>query len=332
MTQSEREPLWQQIIKNAFRFVFNVGYSMIFPVFFGMENVLPSVAMCVGLTMLPFADLNVNPLTMAGTIVLLNLGCGLAAQSALAPIWLALPINLIFVALLLLLTCEPKLTKPSISFLLCFVFCQSNPVPLERLPMRMLGLFVGSMLTAVTLLVVWRHRGYGKNGRHVVAQVRHCMQHKSYILRMAIGLSAAMFIGMALHLKRPLWISIVVMSLTQMEVDQTLERIKLRTIGTVIGIILFIVVFGFIIPPQYAMLAVLAMGYLSFFTSDYKHKTVVNAISAINASLALLDTGSAIENRVACLAAGIGIVLVMWVVQHGYGHFHRQYLARKSAA
>lgn len=311
------------IIENALRFAFSVGYSFVFPMIFGMENVLPSVALCVGLTMLPFAELNVAPLTMAGITILLNLGCGLVAQLALAPVWLALPFNLIFVAVLLLLTCEPTLTKPSISFLLCFVFCQSSPVAPERLPMRLLALLVGSLITAATLLIVWKKRGYGVNGRHLVEQVRHCLKHRAYILRMSVGLAAAMFVGMFFHLRRPLWISIVVMSLTQMDVGSTLERIKLRTIGTVIGVGVFVIVFGLLVPPQYAMVAVLMMGYLSFFTSDYKHKTVVNAISAINASLALMDTGSAIQNRVACLAAGIGIVVVLWLIQHIWHRIHR---------
>lgn len=50
-----------------------------------------------------------------------------------------------------------------------------------------------------------------------------------------------------------------------------------------------------LIPPEYSLSGIL--GYLSFFTSDYKHKTIVKAGSAINASLLFMDTGTAILNR-----------------------------------
>lgn len=308
---------------NALRFVFNVGYSFIFPMFFGNENILASVALCVGLTMLPHDDLKVKPHTMAGIIAGLNLGCGLTAQFALASPWLALPINFLFAAVLLLLTSEPTLTKPSVSFLLCFVFCQAAPVPASRLPMRLLGLAVGSAITIISMLCVWKHKGYGKDGRNLVQQIRHCSKHRDFILRMSVGLAAAMFIGMILHLKKPLWISIVVMSLTQMDLKQTVERIKFRAIGTVIGVIVFTVLFGLLIPPEYSTIAILMLGYLSFFTSDYKHKTIVNAVSAINASLVLLDTGTAIGNRFACLFVGICIVVFLWFAQ-----FMTKYLTR----
>lgn len=316
MTKAKIKNIWNLIWKNALRFIFNVGYSFIFPMIFGMENVLPSVALCVGLTMLPYSDLNIKPHVMATIIIGLNLGCGLVSQLAFASPWIALPVNLLFCALLLILTCEPTLTKPSISFLLCFIFCQANPVPVEKLPMRMLSLLAGSVITAVTMIFVWRHKEFGKDGRTFIEQIKHCAVHYSYILRMSIGLSAAMFIGSYFHLMKPLWISVVVMSLTQMNVNETIERIKLRTVGTVIGAVVFVVIFGFIIPEKYSVIAVLVMGYLSFFTSDYKHKTIVNAVSAINASLVLMDTSRAINNRVICLASGIGIVLVMWAIQH----------------
>ena len=323
-TEQKLHITWNDVWKNALRFLFNVGYSMLFPLIFGMENVLPSVAMCVGLTMLPFGDLDVKPGFMAALVVVMNLGCGLVSQLALGSPWVALPVNFLFVCVMLLLTCEPQLTKPSISFLLCFVFCQSTPVAPERLPLRLLGLLAGSSITAVVLLINWKRKGFGVHGRNLPQQVRHCSKHIDYVLRMAFGLSAAMFIGMYFHIVKPLWISIVVMSLTQMDFGETLERIKLRTIGTVIGVGAFVIVFGFFIPQQYSIIAILLMGYLSFFTSDYKHKTVVNAISAINASLVLLDTGAAIGERVLFLLMGVGIVLVIWVVNFVILHVHHR--------
>ena len=79
-----------------------------------------------------------------------------------------------------------------------------------------------------------------------------------------MGIAAAMFIGMVLHLRKPLWISIVVMSLTQLHYHETLERIRHRFFGNVLGILFFVVVFRMLVPESWAFGMVLFLGYISF--------------------------------------------------------------------
>lgn len=74
---------------------------------------------------------------------------------------------------------------------------------------------------------------------------------------MAAGITIAMFAASMLGLKKPLWISIVVMSLTQLQLNETLTRIKHRAFGTVVGVLVFVVVFQMIVPQQYSMLFIL---------------------------------------------------------------------------
>ena len=181
--------------------------------------------------------------------------------------------------------------------------------------MRMLCLFTGSVLTAVCTLVWWKHKGYGTNGISIRRQIHLSAKNRGLILRMAAGITIAMFAASMLGLKKPLWISIVVMSLTQLQLNETLTRIKHRAFGTVVGVLVFVVVFQMIVPQQYSMLFILLMSYLSFFTPEYKYKQIVNAVCALNASLVLLDTTTAIENRVLCLLGGIAIVLLMHLLE-----------------
>lgn len=307
---------WKLLLENFVRFLFNVGFAYLYQFLFGGENILAGVAICVALSMLPFGDLGIRPLTMAGITFGLFAGCGLVSQLALVSPWLALPFNLLFVLVILLLTGEPAANKPSISFLLCFVFCQATPVSAAQLPRKMAGILITGFLTAAVTYFVWKKRGYGAGGVKLRGQLVRCAVNKGYLARMSIGIAAAMFIGMSLHLIKPLWISIVVMSLTQLDFQETVQRIKHRSIGTVFGIAAFLLIFGLLVPQQYAMLVILLLGYLSFFTQEYKYKTIVNAINAINASLILLDTTTAIESRVLCLLAGIAIVLALWLAEH----------------
>ena len=80
------------------------------------------------------------------------------------------------------------------------------------------------------------------------------------------------------------------------------------------------------------MAVILRLGYVSFFTPEYKYKQVVNAVSALNASLVLLDPTVAIINRCLCLLGGISIVLVMNLIDLMIRHIKEvRHLRQKNA-
>lgn len=301
--------------ENFVRFIFSVAFIGVVQLFFGSGNILAGVAVSVAVTMFPVMDTGLKPLQMAGVIVGLFLGTGIVAELSVISPWLAVPFDFLIIVVIMALCAAPLNLKSYICFLLSFVFCQATPVPLEEFPMRLLCLFTGGVLTALCTLIWWRKKGYGKDGIGIRQQIHLSAQHKGLILRMAAGITTAVFAGSMLGLKKPLWISIVVMSLTQLELSQTFERIKHRAFGTVVGIALFIVVFQIVVPQEYSMLFILLMSYLSFFTPEYKYKQIVNAVCALNASLVLLDSTTAIENRVLCLLGGIAIVLLMHMLE-----------------
>ncbi|WP_288060095.1 FUSC family protein [Thomasclavelia cocleata] len=314
MAFKNKFPTSHLILFNAFRFIINVGFVYIFQLLFGVENILPGVAIGVGFTMLSINDFNLQPWTMFFITVFLYTLSGFVGQSALMPIIPAFIINFLFVILIILLINEPQILKSNISFLLCFVFAQSTSVSWNLFNIRLLSLFCGSLFVGACIIINWYRKGYGKNGRNLKEQILLCQKNKSYMFRMAFGISIAMMIGMILKLKKPLWISIVVMSLTQLEFNETVERIKHRFIGTMVGVILFFIFFQLIIPSQYAIIVVMLLGYIGFFFPDYKYKQIINTISALNASLVLLDTKTAITNRIICLISGIIIVLSIYYI------------------
>ena len=303
----------KEALYNAFRFVINVGFIFLFQMMFHAENTLTAVALSVGFTMLPNSELHIRPGAMCCIVLLLYIGGGIAAQSALLHPALAFLINFWFLVLLLALISEPMEMKANISFLLCFVFSQSTYVPWTQFPARLACVSFGALLICGCIVLNWKRKGIGRNGCTLKKQFQRSRVHRSYILRMSLGISLAMLIASILQLSKPLWISIVVMSLTQLEFSETLERIRHRFIGTLAGIVLFFVFFQLLIPQQYAMLVIMLLGYIGFFLPEYKYKQVINAISALNASLVILDTKTAIENRLFCLVLGIVIVIVIYM-------------------
>lgn len=302
------------ILQNAVRFIINVGFVFLFQLVFGPENILPGVAIGVGFTMLPLCELPLRRSTMVWMIMLLYVIGGMAGELALFSPWIAFPFYFACTAGIILVSNEPVAYKPNISFLLCFVFSQATPLPLAQIASRFNALFFGALFVAAATWLHWYRHGYGKNGRTLWPQIQLCAQNRSYLFRMSFGIAIAMTAGMILHLQKPLWISIVVMSLTQLEFSETMERIKYRFLGTMVGVVLFFLLFQILIPQQYALYVVMFFGYLGFFLPDYKYKQVINAVSALNASLVLLDGVTAIEQRIACLVAGIAIVLMIYAM------------------
>lgn len=160
-------------------------------------------------------------------------------------------------------------------------------------------------------------RGYGKEGRTLKEQIKEGMKYIDVSARMAIGVSLAIFIAALMNSAKPLWISIVVMSLTQIDTSDMVDRIKYRTIATVCGIFFFSIVFGYIFPVEYAAILVMILGYVGFFIDEYKYKQFINFISSINASLIIFNAETAMVNRFIGLFMGIVIVLTLHIISSG---------------
>ena len=109
--EKKKRTLWEQAVENALRFAFNLAFVFIFQSIFGVHNVLPGVAIGVGMTMFPDGYIGVRPMTMAGIIIGLYCGCVIAGQTALMLPAAALVINFLFVLLIMALTCEPTMYR-----------------------------------------------------------------------------------------------------------------------------------------------------------------------------------------------------------------------------
>lgn len=288
---------------------------------FKVTNTLPMVAVAIGIQMAPTMNINTKPLTLAITVFLLFLGCGVSSYLSLWNPYLGLLINLLFLGGMMLLVGEPYEERSFIPFLLCYIFCQTTPVNQTDFYYRMMGIGVGALLMAI--LIVWKKRKQDTS---------KCMNIKTYIKatipinkgfhkRIVVGLAIAMFIGQYFGLAKPLWISIVVMSLTQREFGETKMRIRHRIYATVIASCIFVLVFQMMVPDQYTSFLTLCIGYMMGFMSNYRHKQILNAINALCASLVFLDSSTAVFDRFLFLFVGIAIVLVMQAI-----HFIMKYI------
>ena len=314
---NEKSKFIEKIKHNTFRFLAMMGFIMVYMAIFGQENTLPGVAIYVGIMMFPKMNTGIKLYDMLIMVAILFLGSGIVAQIGVISPWLALPLNIIYIFITMIVTTEPAPYKMNMVFLLPLLFCQSVPVSIDLFPKRMVGILIATGITVAVTYIEWKKRGYGEEGRTLKEQIKEGMKYVDVSARMAFGVSIAILIAALMNSAKPLWVSIVVMSLTQIDTSDMVDRIKYRTIATVCGIFFFSIVFGYIFPVEYAAILVMILGYVGFFIDEYKYKQFINFISSINASLIIFNAETAMVNRFIGLFMGIVIVLTLHIISSG---------------
>lgn len=309
---------------NLLLFLFIIISITAFGNLFGQSNLLIGVAIVTGFLTYPKLQLKVNPAKMAILLFLFYIHIGIFSKLCLWNIPVGIVLNFSSIYLYLMFTSEPIIQKPFIPLLLCYIFSQGNTVSGHDYVLRLIGLTIGGLLIAIASYITWKKDPSPTEKKSLLEQMNACKQNNHYTLRLAAGITIAMALGAALNLRKPMWISIVVFSITQLEMDHTIERIKHRVGATLLGIVIFCILFQKLIPPQYSFLVILLIGFLGNFFKDYKHQQIIVSISALNAALVLFDAPGAIAIRLLSLFTGIGIVLCTVYLQNSFNTLYQK--------
>nr|WP_307760391.1 FUSC family protein [uncultured Peptostreptococcus sp.] len=303
-------------LNNVKMFVFMMIFILTFIKIFGQENTLIIVSIYVGLVMFPACDTGMTKKAMMAVIAFCYIGSTIMAQLNTISPWIALPFNLVFVFLVMAATSEPTYLKMNVIMLLPFVFNQSVPVDFNGFKARMAVTVIGTLIVIVCTYIQWTKNGYGKEGsRTLIEQIRKGLKHANTALRMTLGVSFALILSTILKSQKPLWITIVVVSLTQFTSQEMVSRIKYRLLGTILGSIFFVITFNYILPIEWGIAVVFLFNFIGAFLDEYKYKQFINTVSAINASLIIYNTDRAILGRFVGLFIGILIVCLLYLLE-----------------
>lgn len=309
------------------------GFSWLF----GSANLIIGVAVSTGIMVLKDVDLGVKPWQGIITVAVLFPMTGVMALLSQWNVWAAVGIHFLTVLALMVLTSAPLSSKAYLPFLLCYIFAQGNPVWGHDAWMRVLGLTLGGLASGVVYWAYHRKKQQKRTVGTLVAELPRWSLRSDFIWRVTIGVTIAMTAASLMDAGKPMWVSIVVMSLTQPFMKDTLQRTLHRGVATVVGVILFVLLFQFLIPMQYSSYALLLLGYVYNFVSQYKVQQVFVTINALSAAMILFDPGVSIFMRVSLLLVGIAIVLVVsltdtYVVHRLADRFGRSRAIQKNTA
>lgn len=309
MTRKEgnnlKEISWKSILCNLGQLVFIMLFISITSTIFGSNHTLVWVAIEVSLVMYYKMNIGIDKKEAPFVIMLLFLLIGIANRIAMLNIFLGVGINLLTIFIIMYVPSTKAEYKPYMPFILCYIFGQSTPAIGKEFGMRMLSLLVGSILVSIVYYVA--HRKSEEKHlkvKEMITSIDITSDRFIIAMKMAIGVTIAILIGSLFGIKKTMWIALSVMSITQIKFEHTKKRFKYRIISTVIGCIVFVILFQILIPSKYTVLATIILSYIYTFVEDYHIQMVFVTVNALSASMILFDPTTAVELRIILVIIG----------------------------
>ena len=301
----------KKIFKNLFMIACIIISVSLCSMMFGSDNSLTWVGIIVGIMLYWNLDIGINKKEAPIVILALFIFTGIANRIAEINPILGIFVNLISIFLIMYIPSEKPEYKAYIPFILIYIFDQSNIAVGEDFYTRMVSLVVGGIITGA--VYYFRHKN-SEEGIHISKIMKDIdITSPRFIIsiRMAIGVSIAILIGTLLGLQRTMWISMSVMSLTQLEFETTKERFKHRIVYTLIGAVAFVLLFQVLIPEKYNGLASIILSYIYTFIKDYKHQIIFITVNALSASMLIFDPTEAIGTRILLIISGCMLAMAI---------------------
>lgn len=307
---------WKKFALITLQFLLIIIFVFLFKSIFGEANTMVGIVLITGILILWRSSLGMDPLISSIIIFLLFPLIGLVTYITQGEIWIGLLINILTITFLMILTGVKLIYKAYVPFLLGFVFLQGSPVSGEDQIMRMLEVTLGGIIIAVTYY--FRHRKDKDDVKGIKEVFRDFLQwseQTKFTLRLSFGIGLAIVVGQLIHEPKVLWISIVVMSLTQLTEDDMRIRLRYRMFGLIIGSVLFVLLFKYLLPEQYFGLSSIVLGFIYSFINEYKYQQIFTTINALSVSLTLFGPGESIIHRVIMLGLGTLIVILLFKIE-----------------
>ncbi|MGL5756389.1 MAG: FUSC family protein [Paraclostridium sp.] len=132
----------------------------------------------------------------------------------------------------------------------------------------------------------------------------------TFALRGAIVTGLGVFVVSAFNLEYGKWLVFSLSSIVQPYLEASKTKGKERIIGTIIGLILFEILFSIVKDPSGRTMIILIVGYTSNYQTVYKNQMICNTISALGAAAMTANMGTVSINRIIFVLIGTGLAIL----------------------
>ena len=300
-----------------------IVFVTVFGMLFGANNQLIGVGLITGILMFKDVGIGIKRNQSAVFVLLLCIVLGLCNILSFYNIYLSFFVNFIAILSLMFLFSARLDYKSYIPFILMYIFAQSTKIPVGAEHTRFFAFLASGVILAFTLKFVCKE-DIDTDVKCLTNNLLPLNINSIFIIKMTIGVSLAMFLGDFLGLHRTMWISITVMSLTQLDTKEMKDRLRFRIIGTLIGFVIFLIIFNSVL-SEHIVIITLAMSYIYTFIEGYMMKMIFITINSLNAAQGIYGEmlNSSMSYRISHILVGIIIVLSIFYID--------KFLNRKAA-
>ncbi len=192
------------------------------------------------------------------------------------PGWTLIFIHLISLAVLFSMTCQNPQNGLGAMYALVYAYLMRDPVEITMLPQQ-IGMFV-LCYVVLALILFHKHRNQDKDVRYV-DYIRNFSVHNPrclWLIRITVGISVILAIGMAFHIPRFTWVSFAastILGLYPFTKDNQ-GRIWERIEGIAIGCVGFYILAQFVPQAHYNLIGLIS-GFILGYFYDYRWKTII---------------------------------------------------------
>ena len=286
------------LFKIMITMLFCITFVITFTILFGNENSIVGVVILLFVLVFRNVDLNIDTshalISLAAIFLILAIGPRLSNSSSIG---IELIVNSISIFLLMLLGCHNIKTFNQstlvLSYLLLYGYDVSGAFYIKRLE----GLALGLLITGIIYYRNHRGKAYNLQVRHLVKAFNLYSARTRWQLALTIAVSSVLFFCRLIHLPRPMWAAIAVMSIMVPFHEQKKQRAKSRIIGNIFGTFLFFLIYTYLPDIFYHNIGIIG-GICVGLSATYGFQAVFNAFGAISAATAILGFPAALFYRI----------------------------------
>lgn len=291
-------------IKNLILIIGIVIFVILFSAIFGKENQLIGVGLITGLLMFKNISIGLYRKEMPFIIIGICVLMGICNIFSFYNIFLAIFLNAIAIFFLMLFSTVHVHFKAYIPFILMYIFAQDCDIPKDRMFYRFLAFFISGVLLSICHYIYNKNDENCKKFSQIIKEFTLKKDNYVFTIKMTLGVTIAMFLADIIGIEKGMWICITVMSLTQPHFEATHHRIKFRILGTLTGLIIYLILFKILIPESIAIIFASFLSYVYTFVKSYYIQIIFITINSLNAAKDIFDTNYSIILRVSFVILG----------------------------
>lgn len=285
--------------KIAITMIFCMCFVMLYGKVFGDENSIVGVVVLLFLMVFKNADFGIcmrHSLEVIGVVFAIMM-FGPRAANFFGPFG-GMLVNIGCIFVLAFLSCHNILMSNHSTVVLGYLLLYGYDVSSAKgFSMRLLGLLIGGILTAVVFYRGHKNRVYKRDLDRIFKEFNIHSSRTRWQLAMTFGVATMMFFVEIFKLPRSMWAGIAVMSVMLPFEKDSKIRSQGRIPGNIFGGILFLVLY-MLLPPSFLSYAGIIGGIGVGLSATYGWQSVFNSLGAMAVATGVIGLEGAIIFRI----------------------------------